>query len=766
MKKKILTLDDLVAFCQSGKIKSFSSKESGYQLCVHTPSTLKYANDVEETDSTLFAYVKLFHVGKNRNKSSVTEEAAKKSLDSIKYKPILANFTDNTEDGELDFTEHDIDIDDDGNLIYLEKQVGSFTADEPYLEYDKTEKKKFVFAKMAIPKEYTPTAEILKRKGGTKVSVELMVNEMSYNSKKRLLELTDIEVRGCTLLGVNPETGKPVEEGMKGAKASLTDFSASNNSVFKQDNETLIKMLGDLNETLSGYFNSQAQKGGKSTMGKFEELLKRYGVTEEDVNFDYKNMTDEELESSFIAAFDEGAGDETDDGDVQEDIVEEPQEPEAPVEEPVVQENEVEEQEEGGAEEPEEPVDEPADTAALQESISAAEDLVSADYTTSSWNNLQTALTAAKAFITEPGTDQGAVDTAKTNLDSAIGALVNIKSLNESIQSTTSLVEDDYSVTTWEALQTALQAAESAKIKPDVTQGEINSAKEGVDNAISALVNVKDLKASIASVSSLKEKDYSEETWEKLQEALEAANSALESPSSDQEAINTAKTNLDAAIKGLKAPTVVPDDDETTERRRRRKVSANSLKDRKIEFELSHEDIRSALYYLLSAYEEEENEAYSIVKVYEDKFIFQSWFTGSFYGQKYQSENDEVSFDGDKYPVFLEFLTEDEVSSLNKLRTENMSLKESLNKFQKEADDKSKDSILSDVSYQKYLSEPEFKQLVKDKDKYSVEEFNIQAEVAFAKCVKRFSFAHSSTRKVIFSAEDKGKKKPYGNIFK
>ena len=761
MKKKILTLDDLVAFCQSGKIKSFSSKESGYQLCVHTPSTLKYANDVEETDSTLFAYVKLFHVGKNRNKSSVTEEAAKKALDSIKYKPILANFTDNTEDGELDFTEHDIDIDDDGNLIYLEKQVGSFTADEPYLEYDKTEKKKFVFAKMAIPKEYTPTAEILKRKGGTKVSVELMVNEMSYNSKKRLLELTDIEVRGCTLLGVNPETGKLVEEGMKGAKASLTDFSASNNSVFKQDNETLIKMLGDLNETLSGYFNSQAQKGGKSTMGKFEELLKKYGVTEEDVNFDYKNMTDEELESSFIAAFDEGAGEETDDGGI-EDVTE--QNEEVPEEETVVPLDDGVSEQEGGEEDVLE--GEPANTEQLQASIDSTEDLTSSDYTTSSWEALQSALEAANVFISTPGTDQGAVDQAKQNLDNAIAALVNIKSLNESIQSTTSLVEDDYSVTTWEALQTALQAAEAAKIKPNVTQGEINSAKEGVDNAITALVSVKDLKASIASVSSLKEKDYSEETWEKLQEALEAANSALESPSSDQEDINTAKTNLDAAIKGLKAPTVVPDDDETTERKRRKKVSANSLKDRKIEFELSHEDIRSALYYLLSAYEEEENEAYSIVKVYEDKFIFQSWFTGSFYGQKYQSENDEVSFDGDKYPVFLEFLTEDEVSSLNKLRTENMSLKESLNKFQKEADDKSKDSILSDVSYQKYLSEPEFKQLVKDKDKYSVEEFNIQAEVAFAKCVKRFSFAHSSTRKVIFSAEDKGKKKPYGNIFK
>ena len=137
------------------------------------------------------------------------EDAAKNSLDSIKYKPILANFTDQTEDGEWDFTSHDIEINDDGTYEYIEKQVGCFTADEAILKYDEEEKKNFVFAKMAIPKDYTMTADILKRKNGSKVSVELTVNEMSYNAKTKTLDLTDIEVKGCTLLGTDPYTQKP-----------------------------------------------------------------------------------------------------------------------------------------------------------------------------------------------------------------------------------------------------------------------------------------------------------------------------------------------------------------------------------------------------------------------------------------------------------------------------------------------------------------------------------------------------------------------------
>lgn len=692
-KKKILTLDDLVSFCKSGKIRNFSSKESGYQLCVHTPSVLKYADEVEETESTLFAYVKMFHTGKNRNQSSVTKEAAENALEGIKYKPILANFTDNTEDGELDFTEHDIEIKEDGTYEYLEKQVGCFTADDAVLRYDEDEKKNFVFAKMAIPKEYTPTAEILKRKGGTKVSVELLVNEMSYNAKEKVLELNDIEVRGCTLLGTNPDTGKPVEEGMKGAKASLVDFSVGNNSVLG-NTQLLIKTLGELNDNLSNFFNSQMQKGGKSKMDKFNELLEKYNVTEEDVKFDYKGMSDEDLESAFKAAFDaESEGTEGDE-------VTDPSE------------NEL------------------ADTEGSSD----------------------------QSEKTEPPVEED----EETDLDSDP---VNTEELDAAIASAGELEEENYTASSWEKMQDALEAANTAKGTPDVQQDAINTAKDNLNSAIEALVNIKDLKTSISSVDSLEEEEYTEESWKAVQDALTKANSAIESPDSDQEDINKAKQELDKAISELKEKEVVVDDDDEPEERRRRITSKNSLRT-EIKFELSHEDIRSGLYGLLAEYEQDDNDCYFIVKVYDDHFVFESWVNGSFYGQKYKSENDQLSFDGDKYPLFMEFLTEEEVGTLNSLRNENDELKAQLKEFQKEADDKEKANILSDTSYKKYLEEPEFKELVSNKDKYTVEEFNIQAEVAFAKCVKRFSFGEMKTRKVLFASNTEEKKNPYGNIFK
>ena len=90
MKKKLLTLEDLVKFCKAQKLFSFSSKDSGYQLCVAVPAS--FAKEDEE-GLLLYGTVKSFHTGENRNRSSVTVEAAKKSLSSFAYKPILAAFT-------------------------------------------------------------------------------------------------------------------------------------------------------------------------------------------------------------------------------------------------------------------------------------------------------------------------------------------------------------------------------------------------------------------------------------------------------------------------------------------------------------------------------------------------------------------------------------------------------------------------------------------------------------------------------------------------
>jgi len=67
----------------------------------------------------LYANVLAFHTGINRNRSNLTEDAAKKAIKNLAYKPVLANFCEI--DGVKDFTSHDFDVDENGEYVYFEK---------------------------------------------------------------------------------------------------------------------------------------------------------------------------------------------------------------------------------------------------------------------------------------------------------------------------------------------------------------------------------------------------------------------------------------------------------------------------------------------------------------------------------------------------------------------------------------------------------------------------------------------------------------------
>lgn len=304
--KKLLTLEDLAKFCKEQNFSNFSSKDTGYQLSVQVPANFEVDGNVYQDNTLLFGKVKVFHIGPNRNGSSVTKNAAEKALSTIAYKPLLANFCE--VDGVKDFTSHDMELNDDGSVTYVEHQIGCFTADAPVIQYDETTEKEFVFAKVAIPREYTDACDIIERKNGTKVSVELLVNEMNYSAKDDILELTDIIVQGCTCLGTNPETGDSVEEGMQGARLDIVDFSVDNNSIVDKSNNELnskmLEILEKLNDTISN-FNIQNfnQEGGENAMNKFEELLDLYGLTSEEIEFEIDGLSDEDLEAKFVEVY-------------------------------------------------------------------------------------------------------------------------------------------------------------------------------------------------------------------------------------------------------------------------------------------------------------------------------------------------------------------------------------------------------------------------------------------------------------------------------
>ena len=313
MAKQILTLDSLYQFfVEQNKTVNFSSKESGAPIVVTTNGF--FETDETEMPGMLKLELKVCHTETNRNGSHISTENMEKAMPTLKYRPILA-YIHTLKDGTKDFYAHNIEVveneDGESEIVYIEKQVGCFTADEPWLQYDEDQDKTYVHAYAVIPETYTEAADIIRRKNGTKVSCELVINELSYNAKEKYLDLTDFYFGGTTLLGVD-EAGNEIGEGMLGARADISDFCHKEPTYTYQDK--MIEVLEKLNITLSNFNTNTTQKGG-SEMNKFEELLAKYGKTAEEVTFETEGLSDEELEAKFAEAFE--GDDDTREGEVE-----------------------------------------------------------------------------------------------------------------------------------------------------------------------------------------------------------------------------------------------------------------------------------------------------------------------------------------------------------------------------------------------------------------------------------------------------------------
>ena len=562
--KKLLTLEDLAKFCKEQNFSNFSSKDTGYQLSVQVPANFEVDGNVYQDNTLLFGKVKVFHIGPNRNGSSVTKNAAEKALSTIAYKPLLANFCE--VDGVKDFTSHDMEFNDDGSVTYIEHQIGCFTADTPVIQYDETTEKEFVLAKVAIPREYTDACDIIERKNGTKVSVELLVNEMNYSAKDDILELTDIIVQGCTCLGTNPETGESVSEGMQGARLDIVDFSVNNNSIVEKSNNELnskmLEILEKLNDTISN-FNIQNfnQEGGENTMNKFEELLELYGLTAEDVTFEAEGLSNEDLEAKFVEVY----------GDAEE--------------------------------------------------------------------------FKKKKKCSEENEDESA--------------------------------DEDF--------------AGCGKKKKKCSDEEDGSEEE------------------------------------------------------------------DFAGCGKK-----------------KKRCAVNTENSTVEFELSHDDIRMALYGLLESTWDENSYAW-VCEVYDTYFIYQKETYGDdgyeykYYKQGYSKNEDNVELSGDPVEVFSTFVTESEKTALDMIRSQYEELKAFKDQYDAAQTKAQKDEILESAEYAEIKDSEEFKALVADAEKYSVDELKVKADLIFAAAMKKkFNFEAKPEKKSVginFNAEPDKKKQAYSGLF-
>ncbi len=566
---KILTLDNLYQFfVEQNKSVNFSSKESGDPIVVSMPANFEISEN--DMPGMLRLKLKVCHIDTNRNGSHISKENMEKAMPTLKYRPILA-YIHQLDDGTYDFYAHNMEIVEDENgeekINYIEKQVGCFTTDEPYLEYDKDNDKTYVNAYAVIPEEYTEAANIIRRKNGTKVSCELVIDELSYNAKEKYLDLTSFYFGGCTLLGCD-ENGNEIGEGMLGSRADIADF-CHKEPVFDYQ-EKLVEMLDKLNNTLSNFNKNNTGEGVREEMNHFEELLEKYGFTVDELDFDYENMSDEELDSAF----------------------------------------------------------------------------------------------------------------------------------------------EDF---------------KCRKKKYEDGDSDVDGSEEGISEEV------------------VSEEGTSEEVSSE-EENPENGNDDEEEPEDGADTGDEPKKNGENFVKNFKV-------------------------------EISHEDIRFALYNLISEYDEIDNEWYGIYAVYDDYFVMQGWCNGKFYKQSYSIDGENVSLDGERTELFQMLLTESEKLAVDKLRGDYAELEAKYNELKTFKDNydvtelkAKKDSIFADEAYNDIRESDDFKALMNYAENYSVEEIQNKCDLLFAANEKKVKFAANKNKphsiSFNFSKKEDKKASAYGNLFK
>lgn len=538
MPKKYYTLNDLYQFCKNNNFSHFSAKESGGPIIVQSYG--EFEAQVESTQGLVPVTLQACHTELNRNLSFISEDTMTKALPSFANKPILG-YIHQLDDGTYDFYTHNISYVEDENadngmrLEYDERPIGVVPEScNAHLEYDEEKDKNYVVVTGYIYEDYGNRAvDIIKANGGkTKVSVEIAVNEMSYNAKEGYLNIDDMYFMGVTCLGKTPE-GEIVQEGMEGSNLKLDNFSAKENSMFSTDiSDKIVDLLSNINEKLDNLSNIKFnEKGVENKMNHFEELLEKYGKTVEDIDFNYENMTDEELDAKFAELF---------------EIV--------------------------------------------------------------------------------------------------------------------------------------------------VVEGEDQADGDGEDTVV------------------------------------------VDNDSDDPEAEPVVETH-------------------------------------EIKYELSHDDVRYALYNLIAAKSEDDYYYTWIAEVYDSKFIYQDCRENQFYRQKYTKDGDNIALDGDPIEVFSEWLSKDEKDALDALKSDYAALKEFKDTYDASQLKAEKMAVLESAEYADIKESEEFKALVSEIDNYSIDELKVKADLLFAASMKKkFNFEAETEKKphsvgINFNAKPNKKKQAYAGLF-
>ena len=150
------------------------------------------------------------------------------------------------------------------------------------------------------------------------------------------------------------------------------------------------------------------------------------------------------------------------------------------------------------------------------------------------------------------------------------------------------------------------------------------------------------------------------------------------------------------------------------------------------------------------------------------------WWNDKHFKQEYTVKKDVYSLKGDRVKVTMQFLTDDQIAQLDKMKSDFAVIESELNSYKSKELHSAREAVLSSEDYSMMADFEEFKDLKEHMDDYSIDELTNKADLVYAKFMKsnysNFS-ASNGTKKhsVVFMTSGDNKEEerlPYGGLFK
>lgn len=259
----------------------------GKALCLTFASSL---TDLCEVNSSFDSGVlRIAYPGANRNKSYISKETFEKCIPTIFNCPIVCNYDRDSDT----LGGHDIDIvkDSSGNLkmVNLTEPVGVIPESAKLfwetVEEDDGAEREYLCSEVLLWKRQEAYQKI-KESGCTKQSMEITVND--GEQKDGVYYIYDFEFTAFALIGCEPcFESASLEFSMQNFKNQFSQMMLEVKESFKQ----IDTFIEDDNK------QNLLTKGGKMTLNEKLELLAKYNISADDLDFSIDDISLEELES-------------------------------------------------------------------------------------------------------------------------------------------------------------------------------------------------------------------------------------------------------------------------------------------------------------------------------------------------------------------------------------------------------------------------------------------------------------------------------------